>query len=166
MEFATQPLKTSALLRFQFGYFPKLWKCAKVLAFPKPDKDAAIPGNYRPISLLPALSKLAEKILAKQFRAVLDEKSILQDGQFGFRPAISTDHAIMSIKQNVSTALGNKKSTAMVCLDIEKAFDTVWQISGKYTDCKYPKFLILASAGIFFKGCSSTLINSLPIYYD
>ena len=47
------------------NYFPKTWKVAKVIAIRKPKKDPTEPDNYRPISLMPDISKIFEKIIMK-----------------------------------------------------------------------------------------------------
>lgn len=111
---------------FSIGYFPNSWKCAKVIAIPKPGKDNSIPNNNRPISLLSGLSKLVEKLLAKRLKDELAYRKILPDYQFGFRQKMSTGHAIMNLKKDASIALSKRQSTSIVLLDIEKAFDTVW----------------------------------------
>ena len=108
------------------GIFPQIWKIANVLAIPKPNKDSKIPNNYRPISLLSNLSKIAEKVIAVRLLKELIDKNILQSEQFGFREKTSTAHALLFIRNDIMNGFKNGKSTSMVLLDIEKAFDTVW----------------------------------------
>ena len=96
------------------------------MAIPKPNKDSTIPNNYRPISLLSSLSKIAEKVIAVRLLKEVIDKNILQSEQFGFREKTSTAHAILFIKNDIMNGFKNGKSTSMVLLDIEKAFDTVW----------------------------------------
>lgn len=105
-------------------YFPSPWKVAKVIAVPKPGKDLSDPTSYRPISLLPCLGKLFEKIIYK--RLLLASDNLLINEQFGFRHSHSTVQQLARVAETVSHNLNLKQSTGMFLLDIEKAFDTVW----------------------------------------
>ncbi|GFV70035.1 RNA-directed DNA polymerase from mobile element jockey [Trichonephila clavipes] len=49
------------------GYFPKMWKTASVIPILKPGEDPTLPDSFRPISLLPVLSKITEKVIQKDF---------------------------------------------------------------------------------------------------
>ena len=52
-------------------YFAKVWKVAEIIAVAKPNKDATKPTSYRPISLLPLLSKLFEKLIFARLEPIL-----------------------------------------------------------------------------------------------
>lgn len=106
------------------GYFPSSWKTAKVIALKKPGKDGTLPINYRPISLLPSLAKLFEKLIYTRLQSV--SKSRLINEQFGFRPSHSTTQQLARVSEHISHHLNLNESTGMFLLDIEKAFDTVW----------------------------------------
>ena len=78
------------------GIFPDTLKIAKILPIHKGNaKD--IPTNYRPISLLPTLGKIFEKIIASRFLKFLDKHNILTKSQFGFRKKRSTELAITDV---------------------------------------------------------------------
>lgn len=109
---------------FTLNYFPSVWKTAKVIPIHKPGKDTTIPTSYRPISLLPCLGKLFEKIIYT--RLTRFSENMLLDEQFGFRAGHSTAQQLARVAEAVVHNLNLKKSTGMVLLDIEKAFDTVW----------------------------------------
>jgi len=110
----------------KIGYFPATWKVGKVIALPKPDKEPSLPSNYRPITLLSVFAKLFEKcILNLMLDHELDHK-ILIDQQFGFRSKHSTTQQLMRIVEFITIRFNENKSTGMVLLDIEKAFDSVW----------------------------------------
>lgn len=106
------------------AYFPDRWKTGKVIAIKKPGKDATIPSSYRPISLLPSLAKLFEKII--NTRLIKFSYNKLIDEQFGFRQAHSTAQQLARVAENVAHNQNKGRSTGMFLLDIEKAFDTVW----------------------------------------
>ena len=106
------------------GTFPDELKIAKIIPVHKGDaKDN--PTNYRPISLLPILGKLFEKILADRLLEFLNENNILTQNQFGFRKNYSTELAIADIYNNLLDNLEKKKHTCAVFLDLAKAFDSV-----------------------------------------
>jgi len=75
---------------FQLKYVPSYWKAAEVIMIPKPGKPVNEVTSYRPISLLPILSKLFEKLLLKRLKPILDKKQIIPTHQFGFRNKHST----------------------------------------------------------------------------
>lgn len=125
-------------------YFPKDWKIAKVIPIPKPDKNHSIPGNYRPISLLPCLSKLLEKCILTRLNSFIETNHILLNEQFGFRKSHSSAHQLKRLKVHVQENFMKKKSTGLVLLDIEKAFDAVWHKGLVYKMHKFgfPTYLI------------------------
>ena len=115
----------SACIRL--GYFPTVWKHAVVTAIPKPNKDSSNPSNYRPISLLPTLSKLLERVILNRIEQHLENTRIIPDAQFGFKRGHSTNHQLVRLVKEVRTKFARRKSSGMVLLDVEKAYDSVWQ---------------------------------------
>lgn len=124
------------------AYFPSAWKVAKVIAIKKPGKDGTIPISYRPISLLPSLAKLFEKIINS--RLLMHTKHLLINEQFGFRNAHSTVQQLARVSESIAHNMNLGHSTGMFLLDIEKAFDTVWHkgLIHKLVLCKVPMHLI------------------------
>ncbi|GFT55642.1 RNA-directed DNA polymerase from mobile element jockey [Trichonephila clavipes] len=59
------------------GYFPNMWKTASVIPILKPGKDPTLPDSFRPISLLPVLSKITEKVIQKRLCQHLNDNDIL-----------------------------------------------------------------------------------------
>lgn len=106
------------------AYFPTEWKMAKVIAIKKPGKDEAIPSSYRPISLLPSIAKLFEKLVNS--RLIKCSYNKLIDEQFGFRNAHSTVQQLARVAETVANNQNLGDSSGMFLLDLEKAFDTVW----------------------------------------
>lgn len=126
------------------GYFPDTWKKAIATPVPKPGKDPRDKNAYRPISQLNHYSKILEKIINKRFKFFINDKNILPDFQFGFRPGHSTTHPLFDLFKTIKTGFRNKKSTAVLSFDIEKAFDRTWHngLIFKMIVKDFPKYLI------------------------
>lgn len=108
------------------GYFPNHFKIAKIKAIPKPGKDLRIPTNYRPISLLSCVGKLFERLIHSRLVAHIDVNNLWKREQFGFRQQHSTVQQLKRVTNFIQTNKSNRRTTSMVLLDIEKAFDTIW----------------------------------------
>lgn len=107
-------------------YFPAHFKIAKVIPILKTSKDSKCPANYRPISLLSSLGKIFERIINSKLNASLVENSSINPKQFGFREGHSTVHQVKRLLNIINDNKTKRRSTGMVLLDIEKAFDSVW----------------------------------------
>ena len=108
------------------------WKQAKVIMLPKPGKDLTKPTSYRPISLLPAIGKVFERIIASRLSTFLEKANYFDENQAGFRRNRSTLDQLFKLSQSVSTALKKHKKAVGVFLGVEKAFDAVWLEGLKY----------------------------------
>ena len=76
-------------------YFPwKSWKSAKVIALKKKGNDISNPSNFRPISLLPNISKIFEVVLNQNLTIFCVNNDIIPEAQFGFKYQHTTIHAI------------------------------------------------------------------------
>jgi Reverse transcriptase (RNA-dependent DNA polymerase) len=120
----------------RIGYFPTSWKLAHILMFHKPGKDKVNPTHYRPISLLPALSKVFEKIIHIRLTAEIDQKKIIPHNQFGFKPKHSALHQLQRLTEQIERGFEYKQYTLTAFLDIEKAFDKVWLPGLKFKPTK------------------------------
>ena len=108
------------------GLFPTNWKIAKIIMIAKPGKSRSDPENYRPISLLPTLGKLTERLILSRLEDECDELSLLPKEQFGFRRSLGTELQLLRITEMIHEALDHKDVAIGVFLDIRRAFDTVW----------------------------------------
>ena len=110
----------------QTGIFPTSMKIAKVVPIFKNGNNQHF-DNYRPISVLPAFSKLLEKIIATKLCKFLESHQILYKHQYGFRQKHSTIHPVIHLLKHISEAndLPTKDFTISLFLDLSKAFDTV-----------------------------------------
>ena len=80
---------------------------------------------HRPISLLPSISKILEKIVHQRMYKFLCKQGILFPNQYGFRPKHSTVDAVTKFTSDLMLSLDKKYSTLAVFLDLSKAFDTI-----------------------------------------
>jgi len=106
------------------GKVPTAMKIAKVIPIYK-SKDKMVMGNYRPISLLPALSKILEKLVHQRLYKCMCKYDVLFNNQYGFRSQHSTVDAVAKFTSDVMTSLEDKLLTVGVFLDLSKAFDTI-----------------------------------------
>ena len=109
---------------FTDGVFPGVWKCAKVTALFK-DGDKSLKDNYRPISILPTISKIIERSAHIQLSSFLEENRLLSQSQFGFRLKRSTSTALIAFTDQVLESMDKGCVTGTVVLDFRNAFDTV-----------------------------------------
>jgi hypothetical protein len=132
----------NAVLRRQ--YFPPAWKHARELPILKPGKDPTQASSFRPISLLDSVGNLFENIvLTRVFREV-NERVLLRDEQFGFRPKHSTTLQLALLVERVNRNFDERWLTGADILDVAKAFDTVW-VKGllyKVTVLNFPSYLV------------------------
>ena len=106
------------------GKFPRSLKIAKVIPIYKAE-DKQIVSNYRPISILPVLSKIFEKIVFKQMLNYLEKFSLLNNNQYGFRPSRSTTQAVLDNLQYIYKNLDSNHTVLSIFLDFSKAFDCI-----------------------------------------
>lgn len=99
--------------------FPVGWKLAKIIPVPKTDKE------YRPIAVLPYLSKIFERLLHKQISKYVNDNNLLTDRQSGFRSKHSCLTALTDVVEEIRGNLDQNKVSFLVLLDHSKAFDTV-----------------------------------------
>src|SRR5699024_2995029 len=81
--------------------------------------------NYSPVSVLPILSKIFERIILNQMLPYLNQNSLLAPQQFGFRKSCSTASAINSFVENIIESFEQREFYGTVALDLSKAFDCV-----------------------------------------
>lgn len=99
--------------------FPMNWKHAKIVPIPKTNCE------YRPIAILPYLSKVFEKLLHHQIYTYLRDNSLLNNMQSGFRPQHSCTTALIDVTEDIRKSIDNGHITFLVLLDHSKAFDMV-----------------------------------------
>ena len=105
-------------LVFGTGIFPDLCKLAKVIPIYKKD-GALLCENYRPISLLSIFSRMFEKLIYGRMYTFLDVNNLIYNRQFGFRPNYSTEHALISLTENIKNLLDSGNVVCGVFIDLE-----------------------------------------------
>ncbi|GBN16216.1 hypothetical protein AVEN_212574-1 [Araneus ventricosus] len=106
--------------------FPDPLKIGLVILFHKTGKDKQNIKSYRPISLLPTLGKLLEKLLLQRFNFQLKTKKTLQHPlQYGFREEKSTDDALLHVTSLLEQARRQEKHAVLISVDISDAFDSL-----------------------------------------
>ena len=109
---------------FESAIFPNVWKIAVVTPIPK-EGDDEVPNNNRPISLLPVLSKVCERVAHNQFSSYLLSRDHLSCKQSGNKQWHSTETSLIHTTDTILSAIDKKKLTAVVLLDMSKAFDSI-----------------------------------------
>lgn len=104
--------------------FPSSWKLAHVLPLPKTNNPKEL-KDLRPISILPVLSKVLEKILNSQVKIHLQNHDLLPQNQSGFRANYSCTTALLKVMDDILLETDKDRLTILVLLDYSKAFDRI-----------------------------------------
>ena len=111
-------------MSLQTGEVPEDFKIAKITPLFKSGSPKET-DNYRPISVLPIMSKILEKIVHNQLMRYLDENKLLSSKQFGFRPGRSTELTATLLTSYIRKGMDDGKYTGVIYIDLSKAFDTI-----------------------------------------
>lgn len=141
-------LTTSINKCLERGYFPESLKIAKVSPIFKSGKKDD-PGNYRPISVLPIMSKIFEKIIYNRLDQHLTSSNFLYKKQYGFRSHSNTLSACIDLVTTVKTKIDKKQIALGIFIDLKKAFDTISH-----------KLLIHKLHAIGFRGTALKMLQS------
>ena len=106
------------------GSFPNKLKISKVQPVYKKGDIHSL-ENYRPISLLPSVSKVFEKIIHNQLFNHFTQNNLFIDNQYGFRRNHSTEMAALELVDRIVCSMDVKKLSLGIFLDLSKAFDTL-----------------------------------------
>ena len=91
----------------------------------KPSLDRNILKNYRPVSNLSFISKLIEKVVAKQLNEFILHKGLLNANQSAYKSSHSTETALLKIQNDIALSVDSGKAVALTLLDLSAAFDTI-----------------------------------------
>ena len=109
---------------FSSGKFPQRCKIAKVTPLLKSGANSN-PCNYRPISVLPILSKIIERHMHDSLYIFLNSNNLVYFRRSGFREGHSTETTLIKIIDNLLFNLDEEKVSGMILVDYQKAFDKV-----------------------------------------
>ena len=119
-----KPITQLCNLSIKLSSFPTRCKIAKIKPIYK--KGSKIdPQNYRPISLLPLISKIFEKVIHDQTQNYITKNKILYALQSGFRSKYSTNSCLVYLTNLISEGFDTGLYTGMILIDLQKAFDTI-----------------------------------------
>lgn len=122
--YIADPLCHILNLSVETATMPLKWKIARIIPVYK-SGSKKLPENFRPISVLPILSKLLEKNIHMQYMDFLEEEQLLSDYQFGYRSRRSTSLAATLFVDNVRNEVDKGNLVGAVFIDLRKAFDTL-----------------------------------------
>ena len=108
----------------QNGVFPEFLKIARITPIYKAGDKKHV-NNYRPVSILTAMSKIMEKVMYTRLINYLNKHSILHQNQYGFRQNCSTNLALMKLVDDLTKAIDDKQFTVGIFVDLAEVFDTV-----------------------------------------
>ena len=124
IEVISLPLTFIINLSFNTRIFPNMLKITKmVLIFKGGDHTKLI--NYKPVSVLPAISKIFEKLMYERIISFACKYSLLTTQQYGFRSGISTQDAVANLVEHVTMKLDQCCDVSALYIDVSKAFDSV-----------------------------------------
>ena len=103
---------------------PQSWKHSLVHPIHKTG-DPSDPSNFRPISIVPVVSKIVERAVHQQLYNYLSQNHLLSSTQHGFRPRHSTETALISISDHILSANDRGELSLLCLLDLSKCFDVI-----------------------------------------
>jgi hypothetical protein len=124
LPYIVEPLTHMYNLCLRTSTFPDAWKCAKVVPLPK-SSDTSDLNNYRPISILSALSKPLEKHVHKHLANFIESHDLFHPFQSGFRKHHSCQTALSRMCNSWLSSINKCHIVGAIFLDLRKAFDLV-----------------------------------------
>ena len=108
------------------GSFPKYFKVSYVTPLQKkPSLDRNILKNYIPVSNLSFISKLTEKVVAKQLNEFISREGLLNVNQSAYKSSHSTETTLLKIQNDIALSVDSGKAVALTLFDLSVAFDTI-----------------------------------------
>ena len=120
----SEPIALIINQSFQTGKFPDHLKIAKITPVYKKGNNSYL-SNYRPISILPSVSKVFERVMHNQLNNFFTQFKIYYKSQYGFRPKHSTELAAVEMTDRIFTSMDDNNIPINIYLDLSKAFDTL-----------------------------------------
>ena len=124
MSFIAEPLTVLINQSLMTNIFPTKLKIAKIMPLLKKPNNYQ-PDNFRPISLLPCVSKVIEKCVFMQIYEYFEKNKLIYGSQYGYRKNHSTESACLELVDKLHKQLDDNQSPFCVFIDLSKAFDTI-----------------------------------------
>lgn len=151
---AVREMVTDTLTR---GRVPASWKMARVILIPKPGKDPLCPRAYRPISVLPALSKVWEYAIKEILKVQLGRDPFHRN-QFGFRRGVGTVQAATEVARFAEACRARNKVCLLLSFDVRNAFNTLqWDVILREMDRRGVDPFTRATLGDYFNNRGITV---------
>jgi hypothetical protein len=110
----------------ELHHTPKQWKTARIVLLRKPGKaDYTLPKAFRPISLLPTISKGLEAVVAARLSFITETYNLLPSNHFGATPRRSAEQALNVLVENIYQAWRQGRVLSLISFDVKKAFNGV-----------------------------------------
>ena len=133
--------------------FPVKWKLGKIIPILKSAQDSRLlPSSFRPISLLPTLSKLTERAVQKQVQLHFENQGLLHPNSHAYRRNKSTSTAVLQIMDNIFHATDKNLITSLMALDQSAAFD-----------CVSPQYIVRKTENLQLQSRHIGMVEKLPI---
>ena len=125
-EESVQLLSELFYLNLRPCYFPVQWNCAQIIMIAKSGKPPTAASSYRPISLLPIMSKVFERLLLHRLDETIHIDGLLPIHQFGFRNNHSPIQQCHRVVNKIKESIEGKKMCTSLFLDIQQASNKGW----------------------------------------
>ena len=119
------PITHIVNLSISEAVYPKLYKISKIIPLYKGKGDIMEPGNFRPVALLPIISKCIERAVYQQIVKYMEDSGYFHPNHHGFRSNHSTATAMLQMYDSWVEAVDKKEIAGAVLIDMSAAFDVV-----------------------------------------
>jgi len=109
------------------GMVPESWKYGLIVLILKPGKPREDVASYRPITLLPSIGKILERIIKNRLEYHFEKKKLFCPSQFGFRPGRNTEQVVLKLSNQIAQSVAGSNFCIVVYIDLKGAFDCVWR---------------------------------------
>ena len=105
-----------------------MWKIGRVIFLKKPNKPKNCAGSFRPITLLPLIIKIFEKVLLNRLRYYDKQLSWNSDEQYGFTVGVGAEDAALKLTTVIQEGFRKREETLALFVDIKNAFNELWWV--------------------------------------
>lgn len=108
------------------GVFPSQWKVADLIFFNKVGKERGLASSYHRICLLPAGSKVLDKLVTNRLVFHSQSHGYMNQNHFGFTPGMGTEDAPHKLRKAIENCHSRDNDRCLVMLDVKRAFNSLW----------------------------------------